>query len=145
MAKKQKKHEGSGPVATRHYRSALTGDVKVKVARYSTLLNEEDDDGNITVKGVLHVRDMDSEREAGIGVSPKRVGNLAYNSALTSIGAGIHPSQVSEFRELARQQGIVGVDWCPKTGDAMFESRKARRDYLKMQGFHDRDGGYGDG
>ena len=67
----------------------------------------------------------------------------AYNKPLVSVGAGCHSSQVDEFRAHARGAGLTGVDFTP-TGEAVFSSRGQRREYLKLRGLVDRDGGYGD-
>lgn len=80
-----------------------------------------------------------------IPVPGDRVGNLAFNRPLVSRSAGVHSSQAGEFNEAARRDGNAGVYYDPKTGNAHFESRAARRKELKRRGMRDNDGGYGDG
>jgi hypothetical protein len=63
---------------------------------------------------------------------------------LYSQAAGCLPKQVKSFREQAQKEGLTGVDFCPKTGDAIFESKGQRRKYLEARGFFDRNGGYSD-
>lgn len=71
------------------------------------------------------------------------VGSLAYNGGLESVAMGCHRSQVEEYRAFVRDRGILGVEYqnngvpkCTKAG---------RRNLMRALGFHDRDGGYGDG
>lgn len=85
-----------------------------------------------------------NEPDRSVAVSAK-VGNLAYNRPLRSRSAGVHSSQAAEFNQAAKQAGIAGVYYDPKTGDAFFESRGARRREIARRGLRDLDGGYGDG
>ncbi len=73
----------------------------------------------------------------------KRTHGTAYNSGLVSVAAGCHSSQVPEFRERARAAGITGVEFLPD-GCVKFGDPGARRDYLRLRGMRDNDGGYGD-
>jgi hypothetical protein len=57
---------------------------------------------------------------------------------------GCHPDQAAEYREELRRNGIRGAD-VDNDGSLRFTSRKARRETMKLNRSHDRDGGYGDG
>ena len=72
-----------------------------------------------------------------------RCGASGWSTGLKSLGAGVHFSQVNEFREDAKQSGFTGVEFS-KSGDCVFTSRGERARYLKHRGLVDRDGGYGD-
>ena len=61
-----------------------------------------------------------------------------------SQSAGCHPSQHKEWNQQLKEHGIAGAEYQPD-GTLECSSRKARRDVLKSRGFHDKDGGYGDG
>jgi hypothetical protein len=65
-----------------------------------------------------------------------------WEEPLISNAAGIHPSQISEFREMSKKAG------CPteftETGAAILTSRGHRRAFMKFRQMHDNDGGYGD-
>ena len=73
----------------------------------------------------------------------RRCGINAWSTGLVSDGAGIHPSQVKEFREDLSKHGFTGVSFTDG-GDCVFHSRKERSRYLRHRGLHDRDAGYGD-
>lgn len=56
---------------------------------------------------------------------------------------GVHKDQVAEANERARAAGVnVTYD---REGFAVIPDRAARRELLKLDGCHDRDGGYSDG
>ena len=73
----------------------------------------------------------------------KRCGSSGWATGLKSLGAGVHFSQVNEFREDAKQHGFTGVEFS-SDGECVFTSRGERARYLKHRGLFDRDGGYGD-
>ena len=75
--------------------------------------------------------------------SARRLGTNAWATGLVSDGAGVHPSQVKEFREDLSNHGFTGVSF-KDNGDCVFTSRKERSRYLRHRGLHDRNGGYGD-
>lgn len=123
------------------FRDLETGKVVRLKIPFSTLMEKLDILGEIEYEGRRYKRLPPKTRRR----ATNRVGNLAYNRDLVSIGAGCHSSQAGEFNESARKAGISGVYYDPKTGKAHFSSRKARRLELARRGIHDRDGGYGDG
>lgn len=62
---------------------------------------------------------------------------------MTSQGAAVHPDQIPEAMESARKKGVP-TDFTP-TGEPIFTGREHRKRYLHAYGYHDKDGGYGDG
>ena len=75
--------------------------------------------------------------------SGRRLGTIAWATGLVSDAAGVHPNQVSEFRDDAQKNGFTGVSFT-EGGDCVFHSRRERARYLKHRGLFDRNGGYGD-
>jgi hypothetical protein len=82
------------------------------------------------------------------------IAGATYAKPRLSIGAGILGEQIPEFHAAMRRDGIKGVDFVkphqqmkggPRAGTAIFESRTARKDFLKWRGLHDNDGGDWDG
>lgn len=71
--------------------------------------------------------------------------NNAINQAnpLESQAIGVHRSQVKEFNEYYKKNGIVGAVHKPD-GTLVMESRQARNEVLKLRGCRDNDAGYGD-
>lgn len=67
----------------------------------------------------------------------------AGNFPMTSSAAGVAVSQIEEATQLSREPGMVPVEF-DKEGDAIFMSRKHRKDYCESVGLHDKDGGIGD-
>lgn len=64
------------------------------------------------------------------------------NWPMVSVAAGVHASQIPEAVKVAREAGVPTEftgDGCP-----IFRDRHHRRRYLRLRGYHDRDGGYGD-
>ena len=62
---------------------------------------------------------------------------------IVSDALAVHPDQVAEATEHAKKMGVP-TDFQPD-GRPILTSRSHRRAYLKTYGFHDREGGYGDG
>lgn len=61
---------------------------------------------------------------------------------MVSDGAGVDPTQIEEAKALAKSQGVT-IDFNHE-GQAIFRSRAHRREYCRLRGLHDRNGGYGD-
>jgi hypothetical protein len=55
----------------------------------------------------------------------------------------VHPEQINEVMERNKRHGIAGVSYAPD-GTAILADRGARRDLMALEGYHDRNGGYGD-
>jgi hypothetical protein len=66
------------------------------------------------------------------------------HAPLVSDGMGVMKSQVGEMREAIAKRGIQGVK-VKDSGQLEITSRRGRREVLKMRGFNDNEGGYGDG
>lgn len=66
----------------------------------------------------------------------------AGNWPMTSLGAGCHPKQRKKFEKDSIAKGVPTR--FNERGDAVFESRSHRKQYLAAYGMHDRDGCYGD-
>lgn len=60
-----------------------------------------------------------------------------------SCAMGVGVGQVQSAERKAAEAGVP-TKFDPGTGDAIFTSRKHRRDFCKVNGFFDRDAGYGD-
>lgn len=65
------------------------------------------------------------------------------HSPLISDGCGVMKSQVAEARDLLKIHGIQGAAVLD-SGQVRFTSRRARNEFLKLRGFRDIDGGFGD-
>lgn len=61
-----------------------------------------------------------------------------------SYAMGINPVQRIEALKADAAAGLTGVDYDPKTGDAIFSSRGARKRFCEFHGFKDRNGSYSD-
>jgi uncharacterized membrane protein len=76
--------------------------------------------------------------------SPSMAANTyTEHNPLVSEGCGVMKSQVDETRDLIKRHNIQGAA-VRNSGQVQFTSRRARNEFLKMRGFHDMDGGYGD-
>lgn len=73
----------------------------------------------------------------------RHFGANGWATGLESDAAGVHSSQVDEFREDARSHGFTGVEFS-NDGQVRFHSRGQRAAYLRHRGLFDRDAGYGD-
>lgn len=62
---------------------------------------------------------------------------------MTSQALAVHPSQVAEANERNRRHGL-GTRYDPATGNAIIPDRTDRKRLLRLEGFHDKSGGYGD-
>lgn len=59
-----------------------------------------------------------------------------------SYALGVNPDQRGEAYEHSKEIGVPTQ--FDRKGDAVFKSRKHRKDYCNAAGFYDRDAGYGD-
>jgi len=76
--------------------------------------------------------------------APAMVANTySEHDPLISEGCGVMKAQVGEMREAIRQHGIQGAA-VHDNGQIRFTSRRARKEFLKMRGLRDSDGGYSD-
>lgn len=79
----------------------------------------------------------------GSGV-PRITNTYRGHDPLISDGLGCMKSQVGEMREAIRRRGIQGVR-VKDSGQLEITSRQGRKEVIRMRGFNDNDGGYGDG
>jgi len=66
------------------------------------------------------------------------------HSPLISEGCGVMKAQVGEARNIIAIHGIPGVAVLD-SGQMRFTSRRARKEWLRVRGLRDNDGGYSDG
>lgn len=76
--------------------------------------------------------------------APMAANTYSEHDPLLSDGCGVMKSQVGEARQLIERHGIQGAAVLD-SGQIRFTSRRARREFLKMRGLKDNDGGYSDG
>lgn len=69
--------------------------------------------------------------------------NAAWSRPLRSSAIAVNPKQAASFSEAAKAAG-TGAYYDPKTGEAVFESRRARNEECKRRGVYDHDAGYSD-
>ena len=87
-------------------------------------------------EGVLWERDFATEQ--GVGSS------YSGNWPMKSDACGVHPNDAVKASKSAAKMGVP-TSFDSNTGQAIFQSRSHRAQYMKARGFHDRNGGYGDG
>ena len=66
------------------------------------------------------------------------------HAPLLSDGIGVMKAQVPEMRAAIARRGIQGVR-VKDNGQLEITSRRGRKEVLRMRGFRDNDGGFGDG
>lgn len=75
--------------------------------------------------------------------APMRANTYRGHDPLISDGIGCMKSQVGEMRRVIEAHGIQGVR-VRDSGQLEITSRRGRKQLLKVRGFHDADGSYGD-
>lgn len=76
--------------------------------------------------------------------APPMVANTyTEHDPLISEGCGVMKSQVGEARDMIRKHNIVGAS-VNDSGQVLFTSRKARKEFLSRRGLNDQDAGYSD-
>ena len=77
--------------------------------------------------------------------APPMIANTyTEHDPLISEGCGVMKSQVKETRDILAAHKIPGVAVLD-SGQMRFTSRSARKEWLRIRGFRDMDGGYSDG
>lgn len=71
-------------------------------------------------------------------------GNRPWSKAILSDALAVHPEQIPEVMERNRKHGLE-IEYNTEDGRPVLLSRDQRRRLMKIEGVHDRDGGYGDG
>lgn len=74
---------------------------------------------------------------------PMSANTYTEHDPLISEGCGVMKAQVRETRDLIKKHSIQGAAVLD-SGQVSFTSRRARNEFLRMRGFKDIDGGYGD-
>lgn len=77
------------------------------------------------------------------GIPQAAMNTYRGHAPLISEGLGCMKAQVGEMREAVRKRGIQGVT-VKDSGQVEITSRKGRKELLRMRGFKDNEGGYGD-
>jgi hypothetical protein len=67
---------------------------------------------------------------------PKDLPREHDNGDIRSLASGVHPDQIPEAEA---RFGRLGVTFDRRTGDAIYESRRAKLRVLKARGYHDND------
>lgn len=62
---------------------------------------------------------------------------------MRSVRVGVSPEQVAEARAADIKNGLP-ADYCPKTGDKIFNTKGERKRWCEYYGYKDRNGGYSD-
>lgn len=75
---------------------------------------------------------------------PMVADTYSEHDPLISEGCGVMKSQVAETRKVLESHRIPGVAVLD-SGQMRFTSRRARKEWLRIRGLHDNDGGYSDG
>jgi|TARA_R100000388_G_C7198686_1_gene137350 hypothetical protein len=119
------------------YKNAETGEKTSIFMTIAEMEKRSKADMSIVLEGVRWERDLASE------IDTTNMGGCAV-WPMKSDAAGVHPTQVGDFRKDSEQKGVP-TDFDPKTGQAIFKSRSHRARYLKTYNMHDRNGGYSDG
>ena len=119
------------------YKNTTTGEKTSIFMTIAEMENRSNADMSIVLDGQRWERDLQSE------IDTTNAGGCAV-WPMKSDAAGVHPTQVGEFRKDSLKKGVP-TDFDPKTGQAIFKSRAHRAQYLKTYSMHDRNGGYSDG
>ncbi len=82
-------------------------------------------------------------RAKSVGV-PRLTNTYRGHAPLLSDGLGCMRAQVPEMREAIARRGIQGVR-VRDSGQLEITSRRGRKEVLRMRGFKDNEGGFGDG
>jgi hypothetical protein len=112
-----------------------TGEKFELMMTISEMMRRQKPDGTIKHDGRTLHRSIAAEHH-GVSSTPG-------NWPMRSDAAGVHPSQTGEAYSESVKLGVP-TRFDPQTGQAIFESRSHRRDFLKAKGMFDRSGGYGD-
>lgn len=75
---------------------------------------------------------------------PPMTNTYRGHDPLISDGLGVMKAQVPEMREAIARRGIQGVR-VKDNGQLEITSRRGRKEVLRMRGFVDNEGGFGDG
>mgnify|MGYP003111330632 CR=1 FL=1 len=118
------------------YTNRETGETIRKFMSISEMLKYASE--GMSIEGVWYERDITAEHS--------RQANRGANSGwpLKSDAAGVHPADAAKAEKASANIGVP-TEYDRKTGQAIFRDRNHRRRFLKANGMHDKNGGYGDG
>ena len=89
-------------------------------------------------------RVVESDAPAPVGSTESFfLGNNAWAVGHRSDALSVHPDQVNEFNEDPTSKGFTGIAWEPD-GTYVANSRQQHNRWMKLNGYYNRDGGYGD-
>ncbi len=71
-------------------------------------------------------------------------GNRPWTRPILSDALAVHPDQVDEVMARNREHGLE-IEYEREFGRPILKDRDQRRRLMKIEGVHDRNGGYGDG
>jgi hypothetical protein len=117
------------------YSDRDTGEKYELMMTISEMMRRQKSDGTIRHDGKTLHRNVAAEHR-GMTSNPG-------NWPMKSDAAGVHPTQVGAAYTESVKLGVP-TRFDPQTGQAIFESRSHRKDFLKAKGMFDRSGGYGD-
>lgn len=80
----------------------------------------------------------------GLKTPPRTANTYTEHDPLISDGCGVMKAQVPEARSILDAHKIPGVAVLD-SGQMRFTSRRARKEWLRIRGLNDSDGGYSDG
>jgi len=83
------------------------------------------------------------ERDLASDLGTAKIEDSEIWNGMESRALAVHPDQIPEVKADAKRHGVE-VDFNPKNGNVIFSSRKNRREYCKLRGVVDYEGGYGD-
>ena len=70
-------------------------------------------------------------------------GSNVWSTGHRSDALSVHPSQVDEFNQEAKNRGFTAIEFEPD-GTCVAHSRKQLKQYMEYRGFYNKDAGYGD-
>jgi hypothetical protein len=86
---------------------------------------------------------VDCYLDLGEQLAKTKIEDSEIWNGMESRALAVHPDQIPEVKADAKRHGVE-VDFNPKNGNVIFSSRKNRREYCKLRGVVDYEGGYGD-
>ena len=92
----------------------------------------------ISIEGVWYERNIAAEHSR----QAKRCSGNGW--PMKSDAAGVHPADAPKAEAASAKSGVP-TEYDRKTGQAIFRDRNHRRNFLRANGMHDKNGGYGDG
>lgn len=89
------------------------------------------------------VEESDAPTPVGSSTDTFFLGNNVWATGHRSDALSVHPDQAKEFNEDAKRMGFTGISWEPD-GTYVATSKKQHNQWMKLNGYYNRDAGYGD-